>query len=116
MLGETLGTQVQGAPPEPAFGAAPAEDFAATLLPRGLPIAAAARYSGIPARRLWAYIEAGRLQEIRLPGCRRVLLDRVDLDALLEAGKGAERAGASPAVRLTAGRERAWRARGGCPS
>jgi excisionase family DNA binding protein len=61
--------------------------FATTMLPRGLPILDAARYSGIPARRLWAYIAEGRLRAIRLPGVRRVLLDRSDLDALLEASK-----------------------------
>jgi hypothetical protein len=60
---------------------------AATVLPRGLPLPDASRYSGIPVRRLWDYISAGRLRPIRLPGMRRVLLDRLDLDALLEGAK-----------------------------
>jgi excisionase family DNA binding protein len=57
------------------------------LLPRGLPLRAAATYSGLPVRRLWAYIADGRLRAIRPPGCRRVLLDRFDLDRLLEGWK-----------------------------
>src|SRR5262249_44251791 len=47
----------------------------------------ASAYSGIPVRRLWAYIREGRLQVIRPPGMRAVLLDRLDLDHLLEAHK-----------------------------
>lgn len=57
------------------------------LPPRGLPLEEAARYSGIPKRRLWEYIGTGRLPAIRPPGMRRVLLDRADLDALLAAWK-----------------------------
>ena len=90
---ESGGQAIQGAPPIPALDTVENGHFASTLLPRGLPIAAAVAYSGIPARRLWAYLAEGRLRPIRLPGMRRVLLDRLDLDALLEAGKGAPDAG-----------------------
>jgi hypothetical protein len=55
---------------------------------------AAARYSGIPIRRLWALIAGGQLCPIRLPGMRRLLLDRQDLDRLLEVHKQAFRDGA----------------------
>jgi len=48
---------------------------------------AAVAYSGLPERRLWALIADGLLRPIRPPGCRLVLLDRLDLDALLERWK-----------------------------
>jgi hypothetical protein len=51
-------------------------------------VAAAAVYSGIPERRLWAYLAEGRLRPIKMPGMRRVLVDRLDLDRLLEENKG----------------------------
>ena len=85
--GGSGGRGVQGAPPEAAPVAAPDGHFATTLPPRGLPLALAAQYSGIPVRRLWTYIAEGRLRPIRPPGMRRVLLDRVDVDALLEGSK-----------------------------
>lgn len=81
------GLAVQGAVLAPAAGAGKRGDFAHALPPRGLPLPAAAIYSGIPMRRLWDYIRDGRLAPIRLPGMRRVLLDRYDVDRLLEAGK-----------------------------
>lgn len=80
----SAGPTNQGAPLAPAPDAAKMRDFAASLPPRGLPIWAAAAYSGVPVRRLWAYIAEGRLRPIRLPGMRRVLLDRLELDALLD--------------------------------
>lgn len=61
--------------------------FANALPPRGLPIIDAATYSGIPERALWRLISTGALRPIRLPGMRRVLLDRADLDRLLDAHK-----------------------------
>lgn len=70
-----------------ASEAARPSDAPGALLPRGLTIAGAAAYLGLSVRRLWAYIAAGRLRPIRPPGARRVLLDRLDLDALLEAHK-----------------------------
>jgi hypothetical protein len=42
-------------------------------------------------RALWRYIGDGTLRPIRLPGCRRILLDRLDLDQLLEAHKDPSR-------------------------
>jgi excisionase family DNA binding protein len=45
---------------------------------------AAAGYSGVPVRRLWALIAAGVLPIVRVPGMRAVLLLRDDLDRLLE--------------------------------
>jgi len=55
------------------------------LLPRGLPLPAAAAYSGVPVRALWRLIAAGRLAPVRIPGTRRVLLLREQLDALIDA-------------------------------
>jgi hypothetical protein len=71
----------------PAPGAADLSVFANSLPPRGLPITDAATYSGIPERALWRLISAGALRPIRLPGVRRLLLDRADLDRLLDAHK-----------------------------
>jgi hypothetical protein len=51
----------------------------------------AARYSGIPTRRLWALIGAGALPVVRVPGMRKLLVLRDDLDALLESHKAATR-------------------------
>jgi hypothetical protein len=87
--GPTIGCDIQRAPVGAASSAAMGADFAATLLPRGLPLPVAADYSGIPVRRLWQYLASGRLHAIRPPGCRRVLLDRRDLDRLLDEWKQA---------------------------
>ncbi len=99
----TSGSAVQRAAPGPAPDAGKTSHFATTLLPRALPIRAtitkakdgkpavttypATAYSGIPVRTLLRLIEAGRLRPIRVPGMGRLLLDRHDLDALLEAAK-----------------------------
>jgi hypothetical protein len=85
--GENLGCFIQSAPLAPASGAGMPRDFAQTLLPRGLSVRAASAYSGLAERALWRLIAAGRLAPIRIPGTRRLLLDRLDLDALLEACK-----------------------------
>lgn len=84
----STGTGVQSAPREPAIHAGERTDFAATLPPRGLPMPAAASYSGVPVRGLWRLIAEGRLVPVRVPGVRRVLLLREDLDSLLEAHRG----------------------------
>jgi hypothetical protein len=81
------GLGVQSAPLEPAKAVEAARDFALTLLPRGLPLPAAATYSGLPVRALWRLISRGTLAPVRVPGTRRVLLLRDDLDRLLEASK-----------------------------
>lgn len=83
--GAPIGSRVQGAASGPAKDAAETSDFAATLLPRGLPLPAAAAYSGVPVRALWRLIAGGLLAPVRVPGTRRVLLLRDDLDRLLEA-------------------------------
>ena len=86
--GEPVGCSVRGAAAEPAIDAGALGDFAATLQPRGLPMPAASAYSGLSRRRLWALIADQQLRPIRPPGCRRVLIDRHDLDRLLEGWKG----------------------------
>jgi hypothetical protein len=59
--------------------------FAETLLPRGLSVKAAAAYVGVSARDLWRRVEWGELGVVRWPGCRRVVFDRRDLDALFSS-------------------------------
>jgi len=75
-------TSVNSALLEPAHGAA--RDFVPS---RGLPIPAAAVYTGVPVRALWRLIAAGQLAPVRVPGVRRVLLLRDDLDRLLERSR-----------------------------
>lgn len=109
--GETPGPAGQGAALAPALGAGPAAVFA-TPLPRALPLRVtrsgprrteeadaahapadgvttypASEYSGIPLRTLMRLIATGHLRPIRVPGMGRLLLDRLDLDALLERSK-----------------------------
>jgi excisionase family DNA binding protein len=79
------GLGVQSATPGAAKSGAISPDFAHTLLPRGLPLPAAATYSGIPVRSLWRLIAEGKLARVRVPGCRRVLILRDELDNLLLA-------------------------------
>ena len=104
---EIAGLAVQGSALGPAPDAGSRADFAATVLPRALPLRVtvtkaklgqpavrafpATAYSGIPVRTLLRLIEAGRLRPIRVPGMGRLLLDRLDLDALLESSKDAAR-------------------------
>src|SRR5437867_1281492 len=85
LRGLNPGTEVKGATSEPAKTAAKISDFATTLPPRGLPLPAAAAYSGLPVRALWRLIAAGKLAPVRVPGTRRVLVLRDHLDSLLEA-------------------------------
>jgi excisionase family DNA binding protein len=54
------------------------------LLPRGLSLGVAADYVGLSRRELYRLAERGLIHLIRLPGCRRVLVDRLQLDRLLE--------------------------------
>lgn len=46
---------------------------------------AGAAYVGVSRRQLYRLVESGRLRLVRLPGCRRVLVDRLELDRLLDA-------------------------------
>jgi hypothetical protein len=88
-MAQAPGGSIRGTHPETAENGAETADFAATVpisgWGRGLPLEAAAAYSGIPVRRLWAFIAAGELQVVRLPGMRALLVLREDLDALLTA-------------------------------
>ena len=60
---------------------------AAPLLPRLLQVEAAASYLGVSAKTVRRWIAAGRLAPVRLAGFRRPLLDRLDLDLLVERAK-----------------------------
>jgi hypothetical protein len=84
LAGPNTGPGIQSAPLEAAKDAGRTGDFATALLPHGLPLPAAAAYSGVPVRALWRLIAAGKLAPVRVPGCRRVLLLREQLDALLD--------------------------------
>jgi excisionase family DNA binding protein len=55
--------------------------------PRALPIPDAAAYLGVSRRKVYRFMGQGVLCPVRLPGCRRTLLDRHDLDALVERSK-----------------------------
>jgi len=71
-------------------------------------VASASAYSGLPVRRLWTLISEGVLRPIRPPGARAVLVDRLDLDRLLEDWKGgpADAARATQARRAVLARSR----------
>lgn len=77
----------QGAGLGPAPGAANVADFATALPPRGLSVDAAAAYVGLSRRQLYRLAERGLVPLIRFPGCRRVIVDRLTLDRLLERAK-----------------------------
>ena len=80
------GTGQRNQSPSPiAARVAPADAvFAPTLPPRGLSTTAGARYLGISRSELYRLVHAGHVTLIRLPGCRRVLVDRLALDRLLD--------------------------------
>jgi excisionase family DNA binding protein len=80
------GSAVQGAPANPVSRVTESPDFAATLPPRGLSLEAGASYLGISRRAVYRLVEQGHLRLLKLPGCRRALLDRRQLDRLLDAG------------------------------
>jgi hypothetical protein len=98
-MGESAGPAVQGAATGPAPDAAIGTVFAASVpLPRAFPLRVtrgrgaapeypASAYSGIPLRTLMRLIAAGTLRPIKVPGMGRCLLDRLDLDRLLESSK-----------------------------
>jgi hypothetical protein len=90
--GGTAGSSDRGAPLGPAPVAAIGGHFATTVLPRGLPLPAAAAYSGVSVRALWRLIADGLLRPVRVPGTRRTLLLRDDLDELLLAHRAGEEA------------------------
>jgi excisionase family DNA binding protein len=47
----------------------------------------AATYLDITKRSVYRLVERGIIRPVRLPGVRRTLFDKKDLDALIEAGK-----------------------------
>jgi excisionase family DNA binding protein len=49
---------------------------------------AAADYLGINLRSLERLVSANKLAPVRLPGVRRILFERTDLDRLVVGGKG----------------------------
>lgn len=49
----------------------------------------AERYSGIPKDSIRKLVAMRKLPAVELPGIRRVLIDRVDLDAFIDACKTA---------------------------
>ena len=81
----TPGCSIQGATSAPAPDAGIGGVFAGTLPPRGLSVEAGARYLGVSKREFYRFIERRLVRPIRLPQCRRVLVDRIQLDALLTA-------------------------------
>ncbi len=52
-------------------------------------LGAAAEYLGVSAWTLREMVWRGDLPKVGLPGVRRLLLDRTDLDAMILRGKGA---------------------------
>lgn len=65
---------------------------ALALLPRVLGLEAASHYLGVSVRTIQYLVEAGTLKRVRIPmpdggDLRKLLLDRQDLDALVERGK-----------------------------
>jgi hypothetical protein len=63
------------------------------IQPRLLGLRAAAQYVGVSTWTIRAWLVAGRLARVRLPGAaggdlERLLLDRFDLDRLVVEGKG----------------------------
>jgi excisionase family DNA binding protein len=61
------------------------------IAPRLLGEEDAARYAGVSRWSIRALIDAGTLPTVKLPGAngdmRRILIDRADLDALIERSK-----------------------------
>ena len=91
LTGEAAGPAVQGAGSAATAGAGTGRDFAMTVPPRGLSVKDAARYIGTSPRDLWRRVERGELAVVRWPGCRRVVFDRQDLDALFSGAFKAAR-------------------------
>lgn len=61
------------------------------IAPRLLGLADAGRYAGVSTWSIRALIAADKLRAVKLPGANgdmnRILIDRADLDALIEASK-----------------------------
>ncbi len=52
------------------------------LCPRGLSVKEASAYLGVSARGVWRLVGKGLIHPVRLPGIRRVLFDRQDIELL----------------------------------
>lgn len=83
-IGRNPGPLDQSPASPAAPDAAAARVFATTLPPRGLSVTAGSAYLGISRTELYRLVGMGVISLIRLPGCRRVLVDRVALDRLLD--------------------------------
>jgi len=62
---------------------------AATIEPRFFSIAGAAVYSSLGELTIRKLLATGRLRKVQPPGSKRVLVDRVQLDAVLRRGAAA---------------------------
>ena len=54
---------------------------------RCLDIDKAGIYLGVSRRAVWRLVARGTLRAIRLPGLRKVLIDRLELERVIEEGK-----------------------------
>lgn len=87
----TRSGDAQGAPPTQGRALQPEASYG----PRLLSVPAAGAYLGISARQTRELITAGRLRRVQLPGIgdstlRRTLIDRADLDRLIDQSKEPE--------------------------
>jgi hypothetical protein len=100
--GAVAGLADQGAAPEPASGAGVVRVFAPSVLPRGLPIQAAAVYLGVSRRAFYRLLAQGIVRTVRLPFCPP-LVDRLALDQLLETATPPARSPRAPAAAMRPG-------------
>lgn len=56
-------------------------------LSRGMSVVEAARYFTVSPRTVWRMLALGVLRPVPIPGCRRVVLDRRDLDRAFDDWK-----------------------------
>jgi excisionase family DNA binding protein len=81
------GSRGQGSAARPALDAG-LDGHRAPIVPvRALGVREAATYLGVSRSQLYDLIARDVLAVVRYPGCRRVVVDVRDLDALIEAGK-----------------------------
>ncbi len=55
---------------------------------RCLDVRATVEFLGVSRRAVWRLVDRGTLRPIRLPGLRKCLFDIMDLEALIQEGKG----------------------------
>jgi excisionase family DNA binding protein len=85
----SAGSRNRGAAPIPAPMAAGDDHRASTVSARALSMREASIYLGVSRSQLYQFVGRGLLPLIKLPGCRRALLLRDDLDQLLIAHRTA---------------------------